>query len=44
LIAEAKRAIEREELMPARYIRVRYMKEQEEDGDLFSYNMLTKIS
>jgi hypothetical protein len=30
----AKRAIERGELMPGRYIRVRNMKEQEADGDL----------
>jgi hypothetical protein len=35
LIAEAKRAIEKRELMPGRYIRVRRMKEQVEDqGDL----------
>ncbi|MBW6463671.1 MAG: hypothetical protein ACNA7Z_00270 [Dethiobacteria bacterium] len=37
LIAEAKRAIEREEIMPGRYIRVRRMKEQEEDrGDILA--------
>ncbi len=35
LIAQAKRAIEHREVMPARYIRVRGMKEQEEDrGDI----------
>ena len=34
LIVEAKRAIQKGELMPARYIRVRCMKEQEADGDL----------
>jgi len=36
LIAEAKKAIENQDLMPARYIRVRKMKEQEEDGDLLA--------
>ncbi|MHB1006337.1 MAG: hypothetical protein ACYC3S_11975 [Chloroflexota bacterium] len=36
LIAEARQAIERQELMPARYIRVRKMKEQEADGDLLA--------
>ena len=34
LIAEARQAIAQGELMPARFIRVRAMKEQEEDGDL----------
>jgi hypothetical protein len=34
LITEAKQAIRNGELMPGRYIRVRAMKEQEEDGDL----------
>ena len=36
LITQAKRAIEKKELMPGRYIRVRYMKEQEaqKDGEL----------
>jgi hypothetical protein len=36
LIAEAKQAIERGELMPGRYIRVRKMKEQEADGDILA--------
>lgn len=37
LIAEARQAIERRELMPSRYIRVRKMKEQERDqGDLLA--------
>ncbi|MGQ9640661.1 MAG: hypothetical protein ACUVUF_00865 [Candidatus Bathycorpusculaceae bacterium] len=36
LIEEAKIAIERKELMPARYIRVRNMKEQVEDDDLLA--------
>ncbi|MBN1976380.1 MAG: hypothetical protein JW918_03165 [Anaerolineae bacterium] len=36
LIAEAQQAIERGELMPGRYIRVRKMKEQEADGDLLA--------
>jgi hypothetical protein len=34
LIAEAKQAIANGELMPSRFIRVRAMKEQQEDGDL----------
>ena len=36
LITEARRAIEKKELMPGRYIRVRFMKEQEaqKDGEL----------
>ncbi len=34
IVSEAKRAIEKRELMPGRYIRVRMMKEQEQDGDL----------
>lgn len=33
LIAEAKRSIEKQELMPGRYIRVRFMKEQEAQND-----------
>jgi len=36
LIAEAKQAIEQGELMPGRYIRVRQMKEQVEDGDILA--------
>ena len=36
LITEARQAIERGELMPGRYIRVRKMKEQEADGDLLA--------
>jgi len=36
LITEAEQAIERHELMPSRYIRVRKMKEQEADGDLLA--------
>ena len=36
LIAEARQAIRNRELMPARYIRIRYMKEQEEDNDLLA--------
>lgn len=34
LLAEARQAIARRELMPGRFIRVRAMKEQEADGDL----------
>jgi hypothetical protein len=36
LIAEARQAIERRELMPGRYIRVRNMAEQVEDGDILA--------
>jgi hypothetical protein len=36
LIEGAKRAIENQDLMPGRIIRVRRMKEQEEDGDLLA--------
>ncbi len=36
LIAEARQAISAGELMPGRYIRVRKMKEQEQDGDLLA--------
>jgi hypothetical protein len=36
LIEEAKQAIERGELMPGRFIRVRKMKEQEADGDVLA--------
>lgn len=43
LIEEAKRSISKGELMPGRYIRVRRMKEQEEDGDLVSMCAAMKI-
>jgi hypothetical protein len=36
LIAEAKQAIEKRELMPGRFIRVRRMREQEADGDILA--------
>lgn len=37
LIAEAKRAVDKREIMPGRYIRVRAMREQEADqGDIFA--------
>jgi hypothetical protein len=36
LLKEAKYAIENQELMPGRYIRVRKMKEQEEDNDILA--------
>jgi len=36
LVEEAKRSIAKQELMPARYIRVRSMKEQVEDGDIMA--------
>ena len=37
LITAAKRAIEEGKLMPGRFIRVRKMKEQEDDGDLVAF-------
>jgi hypothetical protein len=43
LIAEAKRAIEKRDLMPGRYIRVRRMKEQEEDGDLLAVSAAMQV-
>ena len=43
LISQAKQSIERGELMPGRFIRVRFMKEQEEDGDLLATISAMKI-
>lgn len=43
LIEEAKRAIEKQDLMPARYIRVRSMKEQVEDGDILAFAAAMEI-
>jgi len=44
LIKEAQQAIERRELMPGRFIRVRKMKEQERDlGDILAVQAATKI-
>ena len=43
LIAEARRAIDNQELMPGRFIRVRAMKEQEADGDLLAVTAAMKI-
>jgi len=44
MIAEAKQAIERKELMPGRYIRVRNMKEQSEDnGDTLATALAVQI-
>lgn len=43
LIAIAKRVIERGELMPGRFIRVRKMKEQEADGDLPAFAAAMEI-
>jgi hypothetical protein len=37
LIEEAKRSIEKQQLMPSRYIRVRSMKEQVEDDDVLAF-------
>ncbi len=38
LVEEVKKAINEQSLMPARYIRVRNMKEQEKDGDLLAFS------
>jgi hypothetical protein len=43
LITEARQAIEKQELMPGRFIRVRAMKEQEEDGQLLAVIGAMKI-
>jgi hypothetical protein len=43
LITEARQAIEKKELMPGRFIRVRAMKEQEADGDLLAVAAAMKI-
>ena len=43
LMEEARLAIEKQDLMPGRIIRVRFMKEQEEDGDLLAMSAATEI-
>jgi len=43
MVEEARKAIADENLMPARYIRVRSMKEQVEDGDIDAFTAATKI-
>lgn len=43
LIEEAEKAIAKKELMPARYIRVRSMKEQVEDGDVLAFAAAMQI-
>jgi len=43
LIEEAKRAIAQQDLMPARYIRVRGMKEQVEDDDILAFASAMQI-
>ena len=43
LRAEAEQAIERHELMPSRFIRVRNMKEQLEDGDIYAMGAAMNI-
>ncbi|MGD8814086.1 MAG: hypothetical protein PVI78_06375, partial [Anaerolineales bacterium] len=43
VIEIAKRALERKELVPGRFIRVRRMKEQEEDGDLPAFAAAMQI-
>ncbi len=42
-ISEARQTISKKELMPGRFIRVRKMKEQEEDGDLLAITAAMKI-
>jgi len=43
LVEEAKRAIAQQDLMPARYIRVRNMKEQVEDNDILAFAAAMQI-
>jgi hypothetical protein len=43
LIEEAKKSIDKQELMPARYIRVRSMKEQVEDDDVLAFAAVMPI-
>jgi hypothetical protein len=43
LVEEAKRSIAKQELMPARYIRVRSMKEQVEDDDIIAFAAAMRI-
>ncbi len=43
LVMIARQAIERGELMPGRFIRVRKMKEQEADGDLLAFSAARQI-
>jgi hypothetical protein len=42
-VSEVKQALEKQELMPGRFIRVRNMAEQEEDGDLLAMSVATKL-
>ena len=42
-MAQARQAVEKKELMPGRYIRVRCMKEQEEDNDLLAMSAAMQI-
>jgi len=44
LVEEAKRAIAQQDLMPARYIRVRGMKEQVEDDDILAFASAMQIT
>jgi hypothetical protein len=43
MVEEARRAMADENLMPARYIRVRSMREQVEDGDIDAFTAATKV-
>jgi hypothetical protein len=42
-MAQARQAVEKKELMPSRFIRVRCMKEQEEDNDLLAMSAAMQI-
>lgn len=42
-VAEIKQAVQKQELMPGRFIRVRNMKEQEEDGDLLAMSAVMNL-
>ncbi|MCW4052737.1 MAG: hypothetical protein NWE78_05990, partial [Candidatus Bathyarchaeota archaeon] len=43
LIEEAKRAVAQQDLMPGRFIRVRFMKEQAEDNEILAFASAMKI-
>lgn len=43
LVEEAEKAIKQQDLMPARYIRTRSMKEQVEDGDILAFTAAMQV-
>ncbi|NIR00895.1 MAG: hypothetical protein GTN78_11950, partial [Gemmatimonadales bacterium] len=44
MVEEARRALADGSLMPARYIRVRSMREQVEDGDIDAFTAATRVA